>query len=120
MDLRPGPDVSLETIDEIVAWAEDFCRVNDSTPCAGSGRSGRAACREQRDCHPALLVPFQNDVYAFIPGDAEDGSMIIVAVWRPELDASVAPTAGPRALLLAFLSTINGGGNAGVYLDPTP
>ena len=114
----PGADVSLESIDEIVAWAEDFCQQTDPAPCTGIATRALPLCREQRDCHAALLVPFQDDTYAFVPGWADDGSMIIVAVWRPEGDPSVVRYGGARNLLLAFLSTINGGGNAGVYPAP--
>jgi hypothetical protein len=117
------PDVSLTSVEEIVAWVQgDFCIESGSQPCAGiPERAVRLCVLEVRDCHPAVLIPFRDDVYAFIPGIGVDSpDLTIVAVWRPESHPSVSQYGGARDLLLAFLSTYDSGRGAGVYLDPPP
>jgi hypothetical protein len=116
--IDPGADAPLGSVDEIVAWVEDFCRQTDSSPCTGIAARAVPLCRERYDCHAAILVPFEEDTYAFMPGYADDGRMIIAAVWRPESDPTVAAYGGARRLLLGFLSTMQGGGINGVNVDP--
>ena len=110
----PGPSVSLETVDDLLTWVDAFCRAGNSTPCDGIAERAVPLCRERADCHAAVLVPFKNDVMAFVPGYSDQG-MLVVAVWQPDNDPSVAGYGGGVKLLLAFLSTIHGG----VYLDPS-
>ena len=55
----PGPDVSLETTADLVAWAEDFCRLADSTPCDGIADRAVPLCREVADCHAGGARPVQ-------------------------------------------------------------
>jgi hypothetical protein len=115
----PGPDVRLETTEQLVAWAEDYCRLAANVPCEGIAERAVPLCFGTRDCHPAVLVPFTDDVYAIVPGFSDDG-MIIAAVWRPESDGSVQPFGGARNLLEAYLSTINADGTTGVFPSAAP
>jgi hypothetical protein len=91
---------------EILAWVEDYCAASRNTPCTGIADRAVPMCVEKRDCHPALLVPFADDVQAFVPG-LDDGEITVVAVWRRDSDPSVALYGGGRKLLEAFLSTMD-------------
>ena len=91
----PGPDVSLETIDELVAWARSSARVNDSTamrgfwpirPCPYLASNATAI----RPCSSRSRTMS----YAFVPGYAEDGSMIIVGSGDRNPTRASSPTAG--------------------------
>ena len=102
------PATREETTDYLVAWVEDYCEASENTPCSGIADRAVELCLEKRDCHPGLLVPFESDVQAFFSGgDYAADAMTIVAVWRPESDASVAPYGGARRLLEGFLSTMD-------------
>ena len=115
----PGPDVSLETTADIVAWAEDFCRLTDSQPRATGSPNVRCRCAARAGTATQRCSSRSaNDAYAFIPGYAGDGRMLIAAVWRPEEHESTRPYGRVEAAV-AFLSTINGGGNAGVVPAPS-
>ena len=96
-----------ETSAYLQAWIEDYCEATENFPCTGIDDRAVELCLEKRDCHPGLLVPFENDNQAFFSGGiyAAD-AMTIVAVWRPESDASVVPYGGAQRLLEAFLSTM--------------
>lgn len=97
--------------DSIVAWAEDYCEAADLSPCTGIADRAVAMCIESRDCHPAVLVPFDEGTAAFLFGGIFEDSQVI-AIWRPESDPDVAPYGGARKLLEAYLATVD------VYPDP--
>ena len=62
-------------------------------------------CIETRDCHPALLVPFDEGTVAFLAGGNFVHPMVI-AVWREESDPDLVQYGGARALLEAYLRTV--------------
>ena len=117
--LSPGGDVrvsvwsipfalgkSVDTLD-FEAWVETYCEQTGNTPCREIHDRAVTLCIERRDCHPGLLVPFDDDVQAFLSGGIFPGSqMTVVSVWRGESDPSVVPYGGSRHLLEAFLSTM--------------
>ena len=82
-------------------------RTSGNSPCTGIADRAVELCLEKWDCHPGLLVPFENDVQAFFSGGiyAQD-AMTVVAVWRAESSRHVARYGGSRRLLEAFLSTM--------------
>ena len=67
--------------DSIVAWAEDYCEAASLSPCTGIADRAVAICIENRDCHPAVLVPFDEGTAAFLFGGNFQDSQVI-AVWR--------------------------------------
>ena len=91
---------------EVEAWIEDYCQKANETPCAGIPDRAVPLCLERRDCHPGLLVPFEEDVLAFFTNGAPGSDLIIVAVWRPESDPTVLPYGGARRLLESFLASM--------------
>ena len=96
-----------ESIPYLVSWVEDYCEDMGNSPCTGIADRAVGLCLEARDCHPGLLVPFENDVQAFFSGGiyAQD-AMTVVAVWRAESSRHVDRYGGSRRLLEAFLSTM--------------
>lgn len=97
---------TAETEAAVEAWVEAYCQASGNTPCTGIHDRAVPLCIEKRDCHPGLLVPFRNDVQAFLTGGIFGDNMVVVAVWRPESHKSVAPFGGSQRLLEAFLSTM--------------
>jgi len=92
--------------DSIVAWAEDYCEAASLSPCTGIADRAVAICIENRDCHPAVLVPFDEGTAAFrFGGNFQDSQ--VIAVWRPESDPDVAQYGGARALLEAYLLLVD-------------
>lgn len=89
------------------AWAIDYCTKSGNAPCTGIHERIVPMCIEPRDCHEAVIVPFNEDVQFFGHGGVLPEGMTIVAVWRPESDSSVAPFGGSQRLLEQFLSTMN-------------
>ncbi|WP_421741592.1 hypothetical protein [Cellulomonas sp.] len=89
-----------EYLSRVQAWAEEYCRESGNTSCAAIGDRAVPLCNERWDCHPGLLVPFEEDVHAFVTGGDLGPRMVVVVVWRPE-------SSGSRALLEAFLSTMD-------------
>ena len=78
------PTTREETTDYVEAWVEDYCEASGNTPCTGIGDRAVELCLEKWDCHPGLLVPFQDDVQAFFSGGIYDAdAMTVVAVWAP-------------------------------------
>jgi len=106
----PGTTIE-ETSAAVVAWVEQYCEQTgteaDINPCTGIEDRAVPLCNERRDCHPGLLVPFHSDVQAFFTGGNYQAEMVVVAVWRPETDPSVAQYGGSQRLLEAFLSTMD-------------
>jgi hypothetical protein len=109
------PGTRFTSTADVETWVENYCREAKNTPCTGIHERAVPLCLEKLDCHPGLLVPFKADVHAFFSGGTYDSdAMMVVAVWRPESDASVEPYGGSRRLLEAFLSTMD------VWPAPTP
>ena len=101
------PATRIESIAFLEAWVEDYCESSGNTPCTGIGDRAVELCLERRDCHPGLLVPFEDDVQAFFSGGIyATGAMTVVTVWRAESAAAVARYGGAQRLLEAFLSTM--------------
>jgi hypothetical protein len=106
-----GASTVEETWTDVEAWVvEEYCPQTNDPSCSRVHDRAVQLCIEVRDCHPGLLVPFQDDVQAFLRGgiaDPEGGNVVIVAVWRAESHPSVAPYGGSRRLLEGFLSTMD-------------
>jgi hypothetical protein len=101
------PGTGIESIGDIAAWVEEYCEASSNTPCTGIEDRAVELCLEKWDCHPGLLVPFENDVQAFFSGGIYDaGAMTVVAVWHGQSAPAVAPFGGSQRLLEAFLSTM--------------
>jgi hypothetical protein len=93
---------------ELEAWVIDYCQQTKNTDCATIHDRAVPLCVEKRDCHPALLVPFADDVQAFgYGGVLPAGKMVVVTIARGETDPNVAPYGGATRLLEAFLSTMD-------------
>ena len=88
------------------AWVEEYCRATNNEPCDTIPEQSLDLCIEYRDCHPALLTHFRDDVQAFLPGQADGDRMVIVSVWRADADPAVASYGGAQNLLEAFLTTM--------------
>lgn len=110
-----GVDEAIPPADSVVEWAVEFCRLTANTGCDEIPARAVPMCLEYRDCHPATLVAFENDVQAYFSGGASEDDVYVAVVWRPELHPTTAEFGSSRLLLEAFLSTIGGGGNAGVW-----
>ena len=90
-----------------MAWVEDYCRRSGDSPCDGIADRSIDLCLERRDCHPGLLVSFDNDVQAFFTGGIySQTAMTIVAIWQNESAPAVAQYGGTQKLLEAFLATM--------------
>ncbi len=100
------PATMFETGVDLEPWVEEYCAKTGNTPCTGIPDRVVPLCLERRDCHPGLLVPFRDDVQAVFTNGAPGEKIIVVAVWRPESDPSVAQFGGSRRLLEGFLSTM--------------
>lgn len=93
---------------DVERWVIDYCERTKNTDCTTIHDRVVPLCIEKRDCHPALLVPFADDVQAFgFGGVLPDGMMLVVTIARGESDPNVAPYGGATRLLEAFLSTMN-------------
>jgi hypothetical protein len=96
-----------ESISYLVSWVEDYCTESGNSPCTGIAARAVELCLEKWDCHPGLLVPFENDVQAFFSGGIySQDAMTVVAVWRRESSRFVERYGGAQRLLEAFLSTM--------------
>jgi hypothetical protein len=67
--------------------------------CTGIQERATPLCVELRDCHPGLLVQFEDNVEAFFTGGNYGDTMVVVAVWWDESAPAVAPYGGARKLL---------------------
>jgi hypothetical protein len=107
---NPSCGTSMRQWWGVVKWVVGFCRQSNAPSCTGVVDRAVPLCIERWDCHPGLLVPFENYVQAFLPEMTDDSSgwnqMIVVAVWRGDSDPTVARYGGSRQLLEAFLSTM--------------
>ena len=97
----------VESWRNVERWVKAYCERTGNTPCTGIHDRAVPLCLEERDCHPGLLVPFKDDVQAFFTNGGEGASMTVVTVWRGPADPSTEPYGGTRALLEAFLATMN-------------
>lgn len=91
---------------DVETWAQAYCQRTGNTDCASIHDRVVPMCIENRDCHPALVIPFRDDVQAFGTGGILPEGMLVVAVWRGESDPSTAPYGGSQRLLDSFLSTL--------------
>lgn len=89
----------------ITAWAEQYCARAELSPCTGIEDRSAPLCIEKWDCHPALLVPFEQGVAAFVSGGVLEQPQIF-AVWRPESDPEAAKYGGARKILDGYLLTV--------------
>jgi hypothetical protein len=95
-----------ETYEEVWAWVQSYCEAAGST-CDSIRDLAVPLCIEVRDCHPGLLVYGDgHDTQAFFSGGRYSGQMVVVSIWRSDVDPAVAPYGGGRRLLEAFLSTM--------------
>jgi hypothetical protein len=92
---------------DVETWVQAYCERTGNTPCTGIHERAVPLCLEQRDCHPGLLVPFQDDVQAFFTNGGEGTPMVVIAVWRGQGDPTTAAYGGSANLLEAFLSTMD-------------
>jgi hypothetical protein len=90
----------------VAEWIEEYCEASGNAPCGGISDRAVPLCLERRDCHPGLLVHFQEDVQAFFTQGGEGAEMMVVAVWWAESAPAVEPYGGSQQLLEAFLSTM--------------
>jgi len=104
--LAPGTAVADRP--GLEAWVETYCPETGNAPCSGIHERAVPLCLERRDCHPGVMVPFDDDVQAFFTAGIYDADkMNVVAVWSGESQPGVAPYGGAHRLLEAFLSTMS-------------
>jgi hypothetical protein len=97
----------MDSTADLVDWVENYCERSGIGPCTGIADRGVELCVEARDCHPGLLVPFEEDVQAFFSGGLYSSEkMTVVAVWRSESHPTVEPYGGAQRILEAYLSTM--------------
>jgi hypothetical protein len=103
--LEPG--TTIESREDFVAWAEEYCEESGSAPCGGIDDRAVDLCLEKWDCHPGLLVPFSSDVQGYFTAGIYPGNaMTVVAVWRGESAPAASAYGGSSRLLAGFLSTM--------------
>jgi hypothetical protein len=104
----PTEGATLDDRSQLGTWIATYCQRAAFTPCTGIPARAVPLCLERRDCHPGMLVPFNEATLAFFTGGiAPDGTVVVAAVWRPEPDPIVAPFGGAQHLLEAYLSTMS-------------
>ena len=94
------------TYDPVINWAKRYCESEGLSPCEGLGDRTALLCIETRDCHPAVLVSFDEGTVAFAAGGVFAEPQVI-AIWRQESDPELAPFGGARKLLEAYLLTVD-------------
>lgn len=94
-----------QSTDLVAGWAEDYCEMADLTPCTGIEDRAVPLCIEKRDCHPALMVPFDEGTAAFVSGGIFPEARVL-AVWRAEADPALAQYGGARKLLERYLLSV--------------
>lgn len=104
---NPSCQPTMRQWGEVVEWVMRFCQQSNAPSCTGVVDQAVPLCIERWDCHPGLIVPFENYVQAFVTGGVIGAHMVVVTVWRGESDAAVAPYGGSRQLLEAFLATMD-------------
>jgi hypothetical protein len=103
-----APSVSLDEPGALEAWVEAYCEGSATTPCTEITARDVPLCVERRDCHPALMVPFDGSIQAFVPRERAEGQagMLIVAAWG-EPEAGPSPFEDRQELLEAVLATMD-------------
>jgi hypothetical protein len=91
--------------DQVLVWAEKYCELEDLTPCEGIADRAVHLCIEKWDCHPALLVPFEEGAVAFLAGGIFPEPQV-AAVWHGESDPVLEQYGGAQTLLEAYLLTV--------------
>lgn len=119
-DVPLESSVDLDSREQLLTWINDYCTRTGAAGCTGIRDRAVFFCNERRDCHNAYLVSFGDWIGTFAWGGSIDWAVRIVAVWRSENDPQVAPYGGTRALLEAFLSTMNIVPAAGDQLGGSP
>jgi hypothetical protein len=104
------------TYGPVIAWAEQYCEMEGLSPCEGLADRAVPLCIERRDCHPAVLVPFEEGAVAFVAGGVFPQPQVI-GVWHPEGDPRLAPYGGARKLLEAYLASVEVYPNAQGQID---
>ena len=109
---------------QVRVWAEQYCELEGLTPCEGVADRAVPLCIEKWDCHPALLVKFDQGTAAFVAGGNSPAPQVI-AVWHDESDPDLARYGGARSLLEAYLLTVGvcpdeGGGDPRGVTCPSP
>jgi hypothetical protein len=105
--LERGTPAHLDGTD-VEAWVEAYCQATGMAPCTEIAERAVPLCLERRDCHPGLLVLFDDSIQAFFSGGIYDpDKMMVVAIWNGASQAAVAPYDGSRLLLEAILSTMS-------------
>jgi len=99
----------------VIGWAERYCELAGLSPCSGLADRAVRLCIEKWDCHPALLVEFEEGPVAFVSGGIFPEPRVI-AVWHAESDPELRPYGGARKILDAYLLSVGvcpdgGGGN---------
>jgi hypothetical protein len=82
------------------AWIQTYCP-KVTTPCTGIPARTVAV---SMDGHAGMLVPFTNDVEAFV---LVNNRMYVVAEWRPDIDQTTLPYGSGTQLVKDFLSTMH-------------
>ena len=100
-----APD-GWSTYGPVIAWAEQYCKLEGLSPCEDLADRAAPLCIERRDCHPAVLVPFEEGTVAFVAGGVFPEPQVI-AVWRPATAPELARFGGARKLLEAYLLTVD-------------
>jgi hypothetical protein len=86
----------------LASWLQTYCAVAESnTPCSALGGNTISI---SMDGHAGLLVRFKDDTQAF---SLIGNQLYVVACWRPEAEASVAPYGGATRLLEGYLATMH-------------
>ena len=100
-----APD-GWSTYGPVITWAERYCELEGLSPCEGLADRAAPLCIERRDCHPAVLVPFEEGTAAFVAGGVFPEPRVI-AVWRPATDPELAPFGGARKILEEYLLSVD-------------
>jgi hypothetical protein len=96
-----GVNPSSETREDYEAWAQQLCLTMHDSPCTGIADRSIPMCRESADCHPALIVPFNDDVFGYFLGNQ------VAVVWHGEAAPEVTDYGGATNVLKAFLRARN-------------
>ncbi len=99
-------DINLDSRQDLMQFAQRFCAESDNAPCTGIPDRAIQMCKERADCHPAVIVPFDNEVLAFF-GGTEDGHVNVVAVWWGDSAPEVAEYGGSIELLKTIVASMN-------------
>ncbi len=99
-------DINLDSRRDLMEFAETFCLASSNAPCTDIPERAVQMCKERADCHPAVIVPFDQDVLAFF-GGTENDTVSVVAVWWGDSAPEVAEYGGSIELLKTILTSMN-------------